>query len=227
MHSFRDAIIRRLFPKHPHYGMLAIACVCFILFFTLSALVHTGTMIDLDNALAPIFLSFTDVIPKTIWTAITFLGNAQFIIPIVIAISILLLHKKRFLDAVFLNASVVIGGLFGYFFKQIIESDRPGTLLTWLDGHHAFPSGHTIVAFTFYLGMLFLFKDDILKKPRTYSILLHVFAYFIVITLPISRVVLGVHWFTDIVGGALFGLGWTLFIFAWYPHKRLRHILFS
>ena len=66
----------------------------------------------------------------------------------------------------------------------------------------SFPSRHTTLAF--FVATFFPTKDT------RYKILLYIWA----ILIGISRMALNVHWFTDVIAGALIGIG-----FAWIINK--------
>lgn len=90
--------------------------------------------------------------------------------------------------------------------KACFLRERPVKALRWMDeSSSSFPSGHSMSA-TFFYGMLvyYIFNSNSLKK-RTKKISL-VCISFIVPIVMISRMVLGVHYFTDVITGFAYGL---------------------
>ncbi len=84
-------------------------------------------------------------------------------------------------------------------FNKVVINYRP----ILVDGilEPSFPSSHTLMA-TFFCGSAIivnnrLFKGDWVKK-------LNIAIFIIMILTPITRLISGVHWTTDIIGGVLF-----------------------
>ncbi|WP_136247598.1 bifunctional DedA family/phosphatase PAP2 family protein [Halomonas borealis] len=105
--------------------------------------------------------------------------------------------------------------------KSLIARVRPDTPLHLADSF-AYPSAHTSTAVVLY-GLAAAFIARELPLPRRF------WAYWgailVIVPMALSRLVLGVHWLSDLVGGALLGLVvCTLVQLAWQrqPHRTLR-----
>ena len=99
-----------------------------------------------------------------------------------------------------LMLAVVTVAIFTFCLKLLISRQRP--FITYADveklsegGSHSFPSGHTAEAFALATAILCLFKN------RALSIV--AFSWAIVIAY--SRMALGVHYPSDVLGGAIVG----------------------
>ena len=110
--------------------------------------------------------------------------------------------------AVFAFLAVVVGGQFlaANLIKVIVDRARPDILhLTGFSGS-SFPSGHaTAAAATFMAFALLLGRG---RSSRAKAVLTG-FAAGIAGAVAATRVLLGVHWFTDVLAGLL--LGWLWF----------------
>ncbi len=72
----------------------------------------------------------------------------------------------------------------------------------------SFPSGHTFTATVFYGFIIFLFWHWTVPRWLRYgaTLLLSV----LILSVALSRVIIGVHWVSDVIGGLLLGLAWLL-----------------
>lgn len=130
-------------------------------------------------------------------------------IPIAVAGLILLSLFWRMRRAV--SAASLATGLAlmasGPFLKVIVMRPRPG-LDCLAEGcglaDLGFPSGHILRA-TLFFGLLALNSGDLLPRRRPWRVALWIVAITVAITVGLSRVVLGVHLPSDVVGGWLWG----------------------
>ena len=131
--------------------------------------------------------------------------------PLLVATAIgmgLLIARRRWSEATLLLLVTQSGRLLVILQKEWFGRVRPDPL-----GHvvpvdsFAFPSGHAANAtMTFLCLALLLSRSQKLRAAAIWT------AVWLAILVGVSRVVLGVHWPSDVVGGWAFGLFWTL---AW------------
>ena len=92
------------------------------------------------------------------------------------------------------------------FFKSLFLDPRPASnFAVDIEGKgtgYGFPSGHTSGTLSFWGYTFFSFKGDETKR----RIPIQIFAMFLIIMVPISRLVIGVHDLQDIIGGFMLGL---------------------
>lgn len=109
--------------------------------------------------------------------------------------SIYKVDKKLVLLGIF----YVLVGVTYLFFEKIIINYRPILIDGKLEA--SFPSSHTMLAITVCLSALFLSKDYI--KNENVKNILDITTWVVMIILVIGRILSGVHWITDIIGGIL------------------------
>jgi len=105
-----------------------------------------------------------------------------------------------------------LGSALLYALKLIFDRARP-IAGTAYDAHGAsFPSGHSFTALVLY-GLLAYFVWQITTKAwaRTLAV---VFAVAATLGVGFSRLYLGVHWLTDVLGGYAAGVAWLIFSVA-------------
>ncbi|WP_141977460.1 phosphatase PAP2 family protein [Saccharothrix saharensis] len=120
-----------------------------------------------------------------------------------LAVAWLLLRKRPWVAA-HVVVTALGGGLLGVVVKELVERLRPlvdvevATASGW-----SFPSGHTLGATVTY-GVLLLVFASVRRARRAMTALVVV----IVPAVAFTRVALGVHYATDVLGGFLLGLLW-------------------
>jgi len=100
--------------------------------------------------------------------------------------------------AIWVAVTMVAGGLLGGLLKLLVGRDRPALLEPVASAvGYAFPSGHALNSVLGIAVFLMIF-------PHVIS--LRVAAVVIPVVTALSRVVLGVHWTSDVVAGLLLGV---------------------
>ena len=135
--------------------------------------------------------------------AVTHFGDGPLLTLIGIAVGVKLLYGRAFIPLYAWVVALAGSGLINNVLKHAFERARPGE--TPLLGTWSFPSGHAMNSLVAY-GMLVYVAWRIV--PRGWRPALAAGAATIVLAVGASRVVLGYHWFTDVVGGWVAGLAW-------------------
>lgn len=97
--------------------------------------------------------------------------------------------------------------------KRTLHRVRPDYWLKWREADTSYPSGHATTASAFYLALFLLAWHAGGISPQLRDGALILFGA-CVVGLPWSRLALGAHYLSDIVGGWLFGLGWLFALLA-------------
>ena len=101
---------------------------------------------------------------------------------------------------ILLGCFYILLGIIYIFFEKVIINYRPvvleGDLL-----EASFPSSHTLLAVSICLSSIFTSKYYITNKQILKSI--NIFALILMFVLVIGRIISGVHWISDIIGGIL------------------------
>ena len=134
---------------------------------------------------------------------------------IIASLFFFLFYRRR--EAYF-TLAVIIPDLFNIMIKILIHRPRPTLedakiLLKFTKT--GFPSGHVVhyvVFFGFLLTVMIVDKNISLFWRNCIGIV----SAFLILTVSISRVYLGAHWATDVIGGYLFGFAYLGVILIYY-----------
>jgi len=139
--------------------------------------------------------------------------NDKILLLIMVLLSVFLFWIKEAKKAIFIFFSAGFGGLILFIIKYTVQRVRP---LPEVFSGYSFPSGHSTIIVVFFLSLLFIInKKEILSMLATFAI----------IAVPISRVVLGAHFLSDVVAGLLLGSIVVDFMKVYY--KKIYNIIKS
>ncbi|WP_117149184.1 phosphatase PAP2 family protein [Paraliobacillus zengyii] len=131
---------------------------------------------------------------------------------IIVVVYLLFFSKKSNWMATFLIINMVgISGLTKGL-KLLFERERPEVIAQYDGTGFSFPSGHSTGAVTFYGFMIYLIAVS--RLSRFWKWMINLFLGFWIVIVSLSRVVIGVHYITDIIAGLIFGLAWLLVCIA-------------
>ena len=156
------------------------------------------------------------------WRAVALLGGSAALGAVVLASCALAWRPLGRRWVTFLAGCYVGTEVLFWSLKAIVGRPRPPLSLQLTTvGSTSFPSGHTAIATA--VGASLLIAATQITKPRLRRV-----AMVTLIALPLvvgfSRLALGVHWLTDVIGGLLLGLGWVLLCAALVQPHRPRSV---
>lgn len=136
-------------------------------------------------------------------------------------IAALVLLRRR-AEAAWIAASLVGGSLISTELKDVIHRPRPALVphLVWVD-NASFPSGHALISAATYLTIALMLAGLVRRRAARAAIVC--FFSVVVVLIGCSRVYLGVHWPSDVLGGWCFGTVWALAVFwtnRWLRARR-------
>jgi membrane-associated phospholipid phosphatase len=127
-----------------------------------------------------------------------------------LTIAFVLIFRRRWYALLTLLLTVPGGSLLGELIKELVHRDRPYHQSTLIDlSGYSFPSGHTLAATLLY-GLLASFALLVLKSLWL-RILAAAGAALIITLVGLSRIALGAHFLTDVLGAMAVGLAWLWF----------------
>ena len=147
--------------------------------------------------------SFTDDLMATV----TAFGSPAFtfILLGLVAVFVLVRLRSRAWFG-FLLMSMLAPAVYDRWMKQLVERPRPDFSRVLEVSGYGFPSGHATSAAVVAGALVILFAGIGPSKARPYVVIA---AATFALLVGGSRIYLGVHWPTDVLGGFILGLGWV------------------
>ena len=176
-----------------------ISTISLIIFLILGYLVKTNNEILIDTVVYNFIFKFINDNLTPIVKLITFLGSATSIITITVMVLIVLKNKKI---GLFMILDLIIITIFQYILKPIYGRLRPVEINLIEETNYSFPSGHSLTAMAFYGFLIYIIYKSNLKYKKVYIVLLGI----LILSIGLSRVYLGVHFITDVLGGFVFSI---------------------
>ena len=155
---------------------------------------------------------------------ITALGSSAVITLLTIFVTGYFWIARKRHTVVLILVAVVGGALLNSLLKGIFERPRP-SLVPKLDHvtSHSFPSGHAQASAVIYLTLGAILASLVHEPQRKIYLLGSAVAAALLVGM--SRVYLGVHYPSDVLGGWIVGFSWAL-LCCWAAHKlQGRHVI--
>lgn len=182
--------------------------ILFILFIIEAILVTKNISNSIDLNLELFFVNHRFGLLTTIFKMLSFIGGPIFLV--LFSLVILIVKKTRkFAQIIIITliSSTVINSLLKNGFKRA----RPSVSQLVSESSYSFPSGHSMGAMSLYIVLILLIIMN-MKASKKKNVTI-TFLGFMPILIGISRLYLGVHYVSDVIGGFLAGgaLGFLLF----------------
>ena len=178
-----------------------ILAILVIVFAFITYAVVTGKSADFDMNVYKAVTRVTNPALDKIFKVITFFGSVIGIVVFVVAVLIFMKDKKK---ALWIAGGTAGATILNNIVKFIVRRGRPAEPLfriLVIEKSYSFPSGHTMGSVGFYgMIMFFILRSNLEKSKKIiYSTLLTL----LVLAVMISRLYLGAHFATDVIGGAV------------------------
>ena len=190
-----------------------------ILFIALTLLIAFDYIIPFDNMIYNLITFNINSYLTTIFKVITFLGSTPFMIFLTIFLFIIFLIKRKNIQAYLVAGTIILSTIINNIIKIIIRRPRPNVIKLVIENSYSFPSGHTMAAVTMY-GLLFYLIGKMSIKKSLKKIL-RTFLVILPILIGISRIYLGAHFASDVIGAYLLSTSILLVVTYLVDKNRL------
>jgi len=197
-------------PNHPETRGLAILSVLFFitawLLLWISQQVLHGTLFSaIDHNLFSLLGNLRTPFADRVMVFVTLLGERVFLAAVLVSGCLWLFWKRYTKAAIHWLAAYACAGIMTWVFKVTEKIARPVDFY----GGYSFPSAHTSMSLVVYGFLALMIARELPFRQRwlPYSV-----AGILVTSIGLSRLYLGVHWFSDVLGGLSLGLLWVALI---------------
>lgn len=221
--SIEKGIPERLRPYFTVYVVVGlIVCIVSLLIFgnIVDGVTENESIVQFDTALANALHNEATPTSTSFFITVSLFGGTILFVWAA-GVAIVLAWQRQWLALVIWFVTIGGGQLLNMVLKEFFARPRPTfTSPLVIAQYYSFPSGHAMMSFIAY-GML-AYLICLVLKNNAQRLVVILLASFIVILIGISRMTLGVHYFSDVIAGYSVAALWLFIcISAWrYVHQR-------
>ncbi len=180
----------------------------FALFTILAVFVHFHSVDAVDVAISREFQENHAAWLQTTMIVVSYLGYHFFIFSALILLTAVVFWLIRLrLEAILIMALSVVSAALNFGLKVLVNRPRPTANLVDVVQQatgQSFPSGH-VMSYVAFFGLFFSLGVILLKRDRWWHYLVLFIPALLVILVGPSRIYLGAHWASDVLGAYLLG----------------------
>jgi len=148
---------------------------------------------------------------------ITHMGDPVVVFAICLVLFIIPYTRRKFVIPVAIAVS--ISAVLNFILKNIFARPRPDILRLINETDYSFPSGHAMINMALY-AMIVILTIKYAKSKFTKSVVT-IYCIGITFLIGLSRIYLGVHYTTDILGGWCFGLIISICVYVFWSKNGI------
>lgn len=176
-------------------------CVLSTLFIILTILIYTKKINFIDEAVTSFILSIRSKKLTNIMSIITNISSAYSLIVLTILLFVALKDKK---NGLIITLNLILSFLTGQLLKIILRRPRPVDINIVNTIGYSYPSGHSMVSMAYFGLFIYLISKKV--KNKTHRIFLITINSILIFLIGFSRIYLGVHYFSDVIGGFILAI---------------------
>ncbi|MFC5652976.1 phosphatase PAP2 family protein [Paenibacillus solisilvae] len=174
----------------------------------LSVLISRNQLKQFDESIIQIVQGWESPALTRIAELFSKIGSSSVTIPLIIALAVILFivlkHRKELI--------LLIGGMLGStllneLLKRLYHRTRPDIHRIAEEQGYSFPSGHSMAAFSLYALLIFILWRHIPSRGGRTALI--IFGLCMILCIGLSRIYLGVHYPSDILGGYWVSACWV------------------
>jgi YVTN family beta-propeller protein len=192
---------------------VAVACAAIVGFIAEDAREPHGPL-PIDRSALAFVLRHRGGAPAEVARVVSHLGDALLLIPLALVAGVWLWRRRQPLAVALVPlATLLCASVTETVMKHVIDRPRPPARYHLVvETNASFPSGHATAAAALFMAIALTASAILRSRPR--RVMLVAACGVIAAAVAAARVVLGVHWLTDVVAGWFLGAAWAFGISA-------------
>ena len=218
----RRLVRSALDPERPEaLGLLALGAALigglWLFFGVLQDVIAGDPLVRADAAIFHFLQSLRTPVIDQVMVAITELGDAAVVVPVLIVTLAWLAWQRAWRAAIYGLAAVAGASLFAFLMNVTLRQTRPDSMFAGWNSY-SFPSGHATASAALYGFLVVLICREVGARARVAVTLA---AVLLVGAIAFSRLYLGAHWLSDVTAGLAFGVAWVALLgIVYLQHAR-------
>lgn len=177
-----------------------IIIVLSLLFIVLCILVKLDLLSNIDESVYKFITSNMNNTTTNIYKVITFFGSTIFMVGLCVLLLVLFIIIKKDIYGYIISGTLIFSTIMNNVIKVIIRRERPIYMIV-RETTFSFPSGHTMASVSMYGILIYLINKSNMNKKL--KIILSIILGMIPLMVATSRIYLGAHYFSDILGAIM------------------------
>ena len=191
--------------------------LCILIFFIFLGLYLVDSVKGIDDLIYNFIISVKSDYMTSIMKFITFFGSTKFIVFLMIIFFIMSFKNKKVFNLI--NVIIIGDVVLNNLVKILVRRDRPELINLVHETSFSFPSGHTMVSVSLYGFLIYLvLKSKLSNRIKCLFISLLTLLITLIV---ISRIYLGVHYFSDCMAGIALALAYLLLCIEILERKKI------
>ncbi len=164
---------------------------------------------ELDHKVFDVVKPYINDTNTAIMNFITFFGKHEFLIPAnLLMIAYYLFIKKHRWYSIKVPAIAISSLLMMFGLKRLFARERPGNQLLEAAQNFSFPSGHALMAVTFYGLIIYIIWHNVENKKLKWTLIVLLLLWIVLVG--VSRIYLRRHYYSDVMAGFAMGFLWLV-----------------
>lgn len=202
--------------KPKSYKKILIISIPIILFFMLAALIQTGITTNFEGWVYNEAVENMNTQSTIFFKMFTRIGDPIFIVSL--CLILMFFSKTRHKIGIPVSITVIVSAFINIVLKSVFARERPNILRLINETSYSFPSGHAMINSALYIILILILNNEV--KSKKIRIIGTFIGIFLILIIGLSRIYLGVHYASDVLGGFLLGFVISLIVYDRYKKGK-------